>query len=106
MLLQRKPSLTACWQSGRGHLKLSEVGPLLIALVTYPAQHSLQSLAANERARSGTAQSFVSSMLGGAVRCSSIGGRHAAVQAGSQHSQGATRGRQQSARGVWCRLAK
>ena len=56
MLLQGKPAgaLTACWQSGRGHLKLSEVGPLLIALVTYPAQHSLQPPAARQQARSGT----------------------------------------------------
>ena len=47
-------ALTACWQSGRGHLRLSEVGPLLIALVTYPPQHSLQPPAAYVQAQTGT----------------------------------------------------
>ena len=49
MVAQGQPAgaLTACWQSGRGHLKLSEVGPLLMALVTYPPQHSLQPPAAH-----------------------------------------------------------
>ena len=49
ILVQGKPAgpLTAWWQSGRGHLRLREVGPLLMALVTYPAQHSLQPPAAH-----------------------------------------------------------